>query len=405
MIERWLKKALMDKLAYRRGVHLTGARQVGKSTLVNDIQLPKCRRYTLDAMSVREVASIDPTGFVKHAAGETLVIDEVQKVPELLNAIKMVLDLNNEKGQYLLTGSSNLQFAKAITDSLAGRLGRLRLRPLAWGEINGHAPSFLERAFRHDFKNEYEDLDKRGIIEIAFRGGYPEPLTFTKKERREWFKDYLGDILIKDIRDVTEIRKTDHLQSLAKALFAHSAQFFVVEELATKCALSRVTVLDYLEALKALYLFDALPAWAKSDYELLGRRPKWITTDTGMMANILGWNEEETYLDALKSGKFIESWVYQQLAAIASVDGTYEITHYRDSKKREIDFIVERDDGALLGIEVKAGDVTSTDFKHLKWFSENLAKTSFTGIVLYSGKNVLPFGENLFAVPLSALGE
>ena len=404
MIERWLKKELVSKLTYRRGVHLTGARQVGKSTLVSETQLSKCRRYTLDAMGVREVAAADPMGFVKHAVGETLVIDEVQKVPELLNAIKIVLDTDNAKGQYLLTGSSNLQFAKTITDSLAGRLGHLRLRPLAWGEINGNAPTFLARAFRHDFNNEYEDVDKRGIINIAFRGGYPEPLPFTNKERRDWFKDYLHDILVKDIRDVTEIRKTEHLQSLAKALFATSAQFFAIEELATKSELSRTTVQDYLEALRALYLFDPVPMWAKSDYGTLGKRPKWIATDSGMMANILGWNEEEAYLDAQKSGKFIESWVYQQLAAIASVDGEYEITHYRDNKKREIDFIIERDDGALLGIEVKAGEVAMSDFKHLKWFSENLAQSPFTGIVLYSGKHTLSFGENLFAVPLSALG-
>ena len=404
MIKRWLEEELMNKLTYRRGVHLTGARQVGKSTLVNSIQISKCRRYTLDARNVREVALTDPNGFVKHEVGETLVIDEVQKAPELLNAIKIVLDNDNAKGQYLLTGSSNLQFAKAITDSLAGRLGHLRLRPLAWGEINGNTPSFLKRAFCRDFNNEYENVDKRKIIEIAFQGGYPEPLMFTQKERRDWFKDYLNDVLIKDIRDVTEIRKTEHLQSLAKALFAHSAQFFLLEDLATKSALSRATVQDYLEALKALYLFDQLPAWTKSDYDQLGKRPKWIATDSGMMANILGWNEEDTYLDAQKSGKFIESWVYQQIAAIASVEGTYEITHYRDNKKREIDFMVERDDGALLGIEVKAGDVTASDFKHLKWFSENLAKTSFTGIVLYSGKDVLSFGENLLAVPLSALG-
>jgi predicted AAA+ superfamily ATPase len=142
MIKRWLEEELMNKLVYRRGVHLTGARQVGKSTLVNSIQISKCRRYTLDAQNVREVARIDPNGFVKHEVGETLVVDEVQKVPELLNAIKIVLDKDNAKGQYLLTGSSNLQFAKAITDSLAGRLGHLRLRPLAWGEINGNQPTF-----------------------------------------------------------------------------------------------------------------------------------------------------------------------------------------------------------------------------------------------------------------------
>ena len=123
-----------------------------------------------------------------------------------------------------------------------------------------------------------------------------------------------------------------------------------------------------------------------------------------MIAALLGWDAEETYFDDKRNGKLIESWVYQQLAAQAEATGLYEITHYRDNKQREIDFIVERDDGALLGIEVKAGNVSQSDFSHLKWFAANLAKRPFTGIVFYSGKDVLRYGEGFYAVPLSALG-
>ena len=147
-----------------------------------------------------------------------------------------------------------------------------------------------------------------------------------------------------------------------------------------------------------------MPAWAKSDYELVGNRPKWIATDAGLVANVLGWNEEDVYLDSTRDGKFVETWVYQQLAALADADGCCAISHYRDGKKREIDFLVEKDDGALLGIEVKAGAVSRGDFGHLSWFARHLAPASFTGIVLYSGKDTLPFGDGLYAVPLSALG-
>lgn len=368
------------------------------------VSLEKCRRYTLDAKKVREVAAGDPYGFVKHVAGETLVIDEIQKVPELLDAIKIVVDRDNSKGQYLLTGSSNLHFAKTVKDSLAGRLGRIRLRPLSYGEINGKAPSFLACAFAREFKSEYADIDKRGIIEIGFTGGYPEPLEFSTSERREWFQEYLEDILDKDVKDVTEIRKIAALRSVAIWLLAHSSQFFSVDELAAKTGISKVTAENYLETLKALYLFDRIPAWSRSDYDLLGKRPKWIAGDTGMIASLLGWKTEEVYFDDLRNGQFVESWVYQQLAATADTTGGYEITHYRDNKKREIDFMVEREDGAVLGVEVKAGTVSQDDFAHLKWFAANLAKIPFTGIVLYSGKDVLRFGEGFYAVPLSALG-
>ena len=405
MIKRWLIEELKHKMAYRRGVHLTGARQVGKSTLASMLDLPSCRRYTLDDDKVRDAAANDPHGFVNRREGETLVIDEVQKVPAILDAIKIAVDASDSRGQYLLTGSSDLHFAKSIRDSLAGRLGKIRLRPLSLGELNGRGPSFLSHAFAGDFAREYPDIDKRGIIHLGFVGGYPEPRNFSMRERKEWFKEYLDDLLNKDVRDLTEIRKVDVLHGIALWLLAHSAQFFSVDELATKAGVSRITAQGYLDALKALYLFDCVPAWAKSDYDHLGKRPKWISSDAGMMASLLDWKEEDVYLDASRSGKFVESWVYQQLAAIAEAVGGYSISHYRDSKKREIDFIVERDDGSMLGIEVKAGNVGKEDFRHLEWFRDNIASEPFAGMVLYSGKNVLSFGEHMLAVPLSALGE
>ena len=138
---------------------------------------------------------------------------------------------------------------------------------------------------------------------------------------------------------------------------------------------------------------------------MLGKRPKWIATDAALMANLLDWTEEDVYLDEDRNGKIIETWVYQQLAAIADASGDYEISHYRDNRKREIDFIVEKSDGALLGVEVKAGAVSASDFKHLKWFAENVAKKPFTGIVIHSGKDVLPFGEGFYSVPFAALAQ
>ena len=404
MIERWQCARLKNKLGCRRGVHLTGVRQSGKSTLAGMLELEKARRYTFDDRGIRTVAAQDPHGFVKRAAGETLIIDEVQKAPEILDAIKIAVDENSEKGQYLLTGSSNLLFAKAVNDSLAGRLGKIRLRPCSYGEIQGKPPTFLDWAFDGAFPPVFDDIDKRGIISLAFVGGYPEPMQFDERDRRDWFREYMEDILGKDIGDVTEVRKIDVLKSMAEWLFAHSAQFFSIDELSAKSGVTKVTVQNYLSALRALYLFDSVPAWSKSDYALLGKRPKWIAGDTGLMAGLLGWNQEAVYLDESKNGKFIESWVYEQLAAIAEATGEYEISHYRDGNKREIDFMVERTDGSLLGIEVKAGGIGKGDFRHLEWFADNLAKGSFKGIVLYSGKDVLHFGKNMTAVPLCALG-
>lgn len=406
MIKRWQEENVLSKLKYMRTVNLAGARQCGKTTLAKSLPLPHSRHYTLDESRIAAIARGDPSGFVCRSEGETLVIDEIQKVPELLECIKVNVDRSNERGQYLFTGSANLHFVKAITDSLAGRVGRVRLRTLSLGEINGVRPDFLDDAFARRFKNEIAGYDKRKMINLATVGGYPETIGMDERERRSWFTSYLNDLIMKDVRDVTEIRKLDILHDIAEWLLAHSSKFFEMSELGAKAGVSKATIENYTATLKAMYLFDEVRPWSKSDYGRLGKRSKFFASDSALLPNILGWTEESIYMDDDRSGKLIETWAYQNLAALADLNVDYEIFQYRDSLKREIDFIVERADGAMLGIEVKAGSqLGKDDFKHLKWFAANLAKErQFTGIVLYSGEQTLRFGEGFYAVPLATLG-
>lgn len=404
MLSRWMMKELVAAMRVRRGVNLSGARQVGKSTLAGMLHLHDSKQYTFDDKFIRQAAESDPRGFVKHAPRQAIVIDEVQKVPDVLDAIKIVLDKDNTPGQYLLTGSSNIRFARKVRDSLAGRLRTVRLRSLALGEINGNEPNFLDVAFARKFRDEYEDLDKRSVLHLAFLGGYPESREFDERDRRQWYQDYLTDILTKDVEDITEIRKLSVLKEMAIWLIVRSAQFFTMDELASRVQIAKETAETYLKALEALYLFDCVPAWTKSDYDLMLKRPKWFATDAGLMANVLEWDEASVYLDERRNGHFVETWVYQQLASLVDAADGYSISQYRDTKKREIDFLIERSDGAVLGIEVKAGAASADDFRHLKWFGANLAHGEYTGVVLYSGKDVLRFGEGYYAVPLSALG-
>ena len=405
MIARWQEKEVVSALRARRVVNLTGVRQCGKTTLADAIDLPKARRFTLDDEETRIAAISDPYGFVERRDGETIVIDEIQKAPALLNAIKMRVDKDNARGQFLLTGSSNLHFVKAVSDSLAGRVGRIRLRTLSFGELQGGKGDFLERAFRRDFPQTIPGFDKRRVISLAVQSGYPETLEMDVRTRRRWFLAYLDDILEKDVKDVTEIRKLESLRKVAEWLLVHSAKFFEVSELSAKTGISKETAENYIAALKALYLFDEVPAWTKSDYSKIGKRSKFFASDAGLIANVLGWTEDSIYMNEDRSGKIVESWVYQNLASAVYADVDYEIAQYRDSNKREVDFVVERSDGSILGIEVKAGSsFGAEDFRHLKWFAANIAKGDFTGVLLYSGSHTLRFGEGFYAVPLAALG-
>lgn len=403
MIRRWQENLLRQGLADRRGVHLTGARQCGKSTLAEFVAGGRMRHLTLDESIYLKAAKDDPMTFVDRRDGRTLVIDEVQKAPELLNAIKVKVDHDNSRGQYLITGSSNLHFVKEVSDSLAGRLGRVRLRTMTLGELKGGAGDFLQRAFARDFPQALDKFDKRDVIHCAFCGGYPEPLEFSDRSRKAWYREYLDDLLRKDIRDVTEIRKLDSLRKVAHWLLAYSSKFFEMNDMCAASGIGKETADTYLSALMALYVFDGVPPWSDSDYAKLGKRTKYYAADAGLTANLLGWDEDSAYYDDDVCGKLVETWAYHEIAALVDMWPEYELAQYRDSDKREIDFLVKGADGQLLGIEVKSGTVGEGDFKHLKWFATHLARSRFTGVVLYSGRDVLSFGNDMFAVPLSAL--
>ena len=404
MTPRWQEKNLMHALEIRRGVHLTGARQTGKTTLAEAINLKSVVSRSLDKLSQVRAAKSDPELFIHRKNGETLVIDEIQKAPELLEEIKIKVDHDNSPGQYLLTGSSNLRFLKTVKDSLAGRFGTIRLRTFTIGELNGGLPDFFDQVFNEEFRNPTEKFNKQSLIHAAFTGGYPEPLGFTQKDKKDWARNYLDDILTKDIKDITELRKVESLKSAVIWMLAHTSQLFTIEDFGSKTGLTRETAQTYIAALTALYLFDRIPAWSKRDYEKIGKRPKYIVTDTMLASTMLGWDEDKVLFDEHVNGKLAESWAYHEIVAQADILGDYSISHYRDSDKREIDFIVERDDGYCAGIEIKCGSVVGLeDFKHLKFFQSKFSIERFIGIVLYTGNDVLSFGNHMYAVPFANL--
>lgn len=400
-IRRWLAPLVQESLAVRRVVYLNGARQCGKTTLVRELPLAGADRRSLDEELSLYAAKSDPVGFVARTGPGPKVVDEIQKAKELLPAIKLVVDADRSPGQYLLTGSSDLRFAVAVRDSLAGRMKTIRLRTLAEAELRGKQARFLDAAFQGEFAQPETKADKTDLVRTAFRGGYPELLPFPERERRDWYRGYVDDLLLKDVRDVTEIRRLDVLRRVAEFLAARTGKFFSDAELGTVCGLSRPVVQNYIGALEALYLFERVPAWTKTDYAKAGKRDKWYACDPGLVPNLLGWREPEARDDPDRSGKLLETWVHHELAVRADLGG-WNLYQYRDAEKREIDFLVEDGEGALLGVEVKAGaTVRSDDFRHLAWFRDRISSGSFTGIVLHTGSNVARFGKGLFAVPMT----
>ena len=403
--KRWAAASVKEALEVFRVVFVSGVRQCGKTTLTRQLALPDSELRSLDNSAMKKVASEDPTGFVKRKRLGPLVIDEIQKVPSLLPEIKLVVDENTAKGQYLVTGSANIKTLPTVTESLAGRMGTVRLRPLTYGEVAGTEPTFVKRALKGDFPGVVKGFSKADVIGFAFRGGYGEALDLSSRAKRLWFKSYLDAMLLHDIRELMDVRAYQTLRKMAEDLFARSAKFFDATEFMSAYGIRQETFTRYLSILKTLFLVDEVEAWHETDYGGLGKRSKYFAADTGMMASVLNWNEDEVNFDSDRAGKLIETWVYNQLAPQVDLEADISITQFRDKQKHEIDFMLTGAGYTTLGIEVKAGsDVGKGDFKNLAWFRDKVAKDKpFTGIVLYAGDTTLPFGKNLYAVPLGAI--
>jgi predicted AAA+ superfamily ATPase len=404
--ERWQYSIIKHALKTRRVIVLSGPRQCGKTTLVKELAGPDVFYRTLDDITLMEAAQHDPQGFIQHDRG-LMIIDEIQRVPLLLQAIKQEVDIHQVAGRFLLTGSANIQSLPGVTESLAGRVRKIRLRPLAYGEIYRHLPIFLEEAFSQRFSiaSELQEYTKDQYLLDAIAGGYPEARLLEGQDKKQWYQDYLDALIEHDLRDISNIRRQDSMRDLLNALAAWSSKLIRLSDLGTNLGLPRGTLQSYVNALEALYLVERVSPWVKTDYERVNKHDKLFITDTGIMATLLNWRLDAVRLDCEKNGKLLETFVFTQLAAqINAQQNNYQLFHYRDREKREIDFLVENEEGNLLGIEVKASStVTKDSFKHLIWFKEQMKQKDFVGVVLYTGQHVVSFKDGMWAVPISVL--
>lgn len=403
IISRKMFSVLKDTLSTRRVILLYGARQCGKTTLTKQLNQEDIIYRTLDDQGLLKAAKLDPEGFT-HGEGKTMVIDEIQRVPELLLSIKKIVDQDNRKGQFLLTGSANINSLPTVKESLAGRIGYVRLRTLTQGEIEEASGNFLQNAFQQSFRSSPFKEKKADIIEYCFRGGYPEALNLSPRSRTRYHGDYIRSIIERDLQDIQNVHRIDLLHDLFKILCAWSGKFLDFSKLSSHFQANRATIYSYINLLEIMFLCERVPSWIKTDYQRIGKRPKFFMSDVGLICSILKWKVEEVVFDSDRSGKIFESFVFQELSALIDhADGEFSLYHYRDRENREIDFLIENENGTLLGIEVKAGsNVGENDFKHLHWFKNHI-NPNFIGIVLYTGEHVLPMGKGFWAIPIGHL--
>ncbi len=410
LLKRWTQKSLELKLATHRIVSVVGSRQSGKTTLLLEMPISNQIFKSLDLQSTFLEAKADPSFFVRRNSDAVMIIDEIQKVPALIGEIKFVVDRNQQKGQYIISGSSDYRKLPQANESLAGRVGFVRVRTFTEAEKRGKAPGFLKALFEGKLPFSLNfDCNKPLVLECALAGGFPEVREIAEPESRtSWYRDYLANQVLLDLRDQWGVRKKNTIEQVLSCVATLSSRPLIKARLASEFKLAWETLNTYLSAIEALYLVDMVPGWAKKDSDCPGISPKPFMTDSGLMAHLLKIYRPEDILNNSErsqneGGKLIETWVYNQLASELDLNPEWNIYYFR-SRAHEIDFMVSNERGHLLGIEVKASEsISSDDFRHLQWMQKLLGDENFTGIVLYAGDTVRSGGKGCFALPMASL--
>ncbi|MCL4509539.1 MAG: ATP-binding protein [Bacteroidetes bacterium] len=408
MIYRNIAPKLLDALHESPVTLLVGARQTGKSTLAEWIarEHHKARYITLDDATMLAAAKNDPSGFL-HGFDENLIIDEVQRAPELFLAIKSVVDRKRTPGRFLLTGSANVLFLPKVAESLAGRMEIIKLFPFSDSEIDSKKGSFLDRVFEKRIRSAAGYNGKaKDIQERMIRGGFPEVIQRTRSERRAaWFESYITAILQRDIRDISNVEGLTALPRLLSLIASRSSTLLNYAELSNSSGIPQTTLKRYMALFDATFLVQLLPAWSSNFSKRLIKAPKVFITDTGLTAHLLGIDNKRLSTDHVLLGKMLECHVFSELSKHQSWSkDIYKLYHFRTAGGEEVDFLIERADGLVVGFEVKSSStVDAGTFKNLRSLAKEKGKDFVRGVVLYTGEEYVPFEEKLIALPIHSL--
>jgi hypothetical protein len=384
-------------------VMVTGPRQCGKTTLVREFA-DSHQYITLDDDTVFTAARMDPGGFVRRL--DRAIVDEVQRVPALLRAIKKAVDTDRRPGRFLLTGSANVLTLPQVSESLAGRMQVVDLLPLAQAEIHGARPAFLEKALAGKLGKPGKAMVGAKLVEAVLTGGYPE---MHRREsalrRRAWARSYVHAMMQRDVRDISTLEKLGQMPRLVQALAHHAGQLTNFSQLGGQIGLDDKTVRKYISVLEQLFLVVLLEPWFRNPLKRLVKTPKLHFLDSGLLAAVLGETAEGIAKDRSGFGAILETFVFTEIAKQKTwLSESCELYHYRDKDQDEVDIIVESERRSVVGIEVKASaTVTANDFRGLRKLAAACGKDFKLGVVLYDAEEAVPFGQRMFAAPVSCL--
>jgi predicted AAA+ superfamily ATPase len=403
---RSARPLVLEALADTRVVFIAGARQVGKSTLAQQIARMDhpAEQLSLDVRATREAALADPEGFIAGLQGPTF-IDEVQRAPDLLLAIKRAVDRDLTPGRFLLTGSADLLTAHKVEDALTGRMETIPLWPLAQSEIHGSTGNLVDALFAAEPPRVANaTVGREAFVEIVAAGGYPEARLRSGRRRARWFTSYLDTTLDRDLREISDARKLHEVPRLLRLLASQAANVLSYRSIAAKLDLTHDTVREYVGLLQTVFLVHLLPAWRPGIGAREAHAPKAYLVDAGLLAHLLGADERRIGADDQVTGKVLENFVVVEVlkhADWAAADSS--AYHYRQ-REDEVDLLLENRAGEIVAIEAKAtASVAPRDARAMAKLRDGRGARFKAGVVVCACEQTTPLGDRLWAVPLSGL--
>lgn len=410
MLRRHITDSLLDALADTPAVLVNGARQTGKSTLVQSPELEdQNRQYlTFDDPGILAAAKLDPNGFVA-GLNAPVTLDEVQHVPELFPVIKAAVDRNRQPGRFLLTGSADAMLLPKLSESLAGRMEALTLWPFSQGEMHGVRESFVDKLFSPKpvgWSGKSAMVRRDELLATVLAGGYPPAVARQRVVRRDaWFQSYVVTMLQRDIRDLANIADVTAVPRLLAVVAARAGGLLNFADLSRTVALPQTTLKRYFALLESTFLVQLLRPWATNLGKRVIQTPKVYLNDTGLLAHLLGITIDRLKAEGNLAGGILENFVLMELRKQSTWSSTQpELFYWRTASGQEVDVVLEDRAGRLTGVEVKAAaTLGANDVRGLQALASEAGKKWVRGVVLYTGNEVVPFSSNLHGVPITQL--
>ncbi len=406
---RRIRPLIVEGIEHARILFVTGARQVGKTTLVESItatagEVPM-RSYTLDDRATRQAALDDPAGFVAGLGGPAF-IDEVHRAPDLLLELKRAVDSDTAPGRFLITGSANVLANRKILDALPGRIDRIDMWPLSRAEVESRTLNCVDELFA----GRAPQVDGAPVGPDSYsgfiaEGGYPEArLRPAGRLRNRWYRDYVSGTLDRDLNALADLRRADDAAQLLRLLAAQSANLLSYRKLGQQLGMDDKTVKEYVVLLEQMFLVRRLPGWRPGVGAREVSKPKAYICDPGLFAYLVGADEARIRSDDQVKGKACETFVVAELLKHASwAEEEVRLFHYQ-REREDVDLVLENRARYVAGIEVKAAATLSrSDWRWLEKLRDARQVGFRAGIVVYAGAQTVPLGDRLWAVPYSGL--